>query len=75
MNKTDILTGRIVQRVIDAKAISSKVIINHGVDYHNNINELIDNLFAFFPNSLITLKKLNFGYELRIEVDFNGTVL
>lgn len=71
MNRTDVLTGRIVQRVIDAKtSTSSRVIIKHGVDNSHNIDELMDNLFEFFPDSLIALKKLNFGYELRIEVDF-----
>lgn len=70
MNKTDVLTGRIVQRVIDAKAKSStRVIIVHGVDNSHDIDRLMDNLFYFFPDSLIAIKKLKFGYELRIEVD------
>lgn len=70
MNRTDILTGRIVQRVIDAKAKSStRVSIVHGVDNSHNIDKLMDNLFEFFPDSLITLKKLKYGYELRIEVN------
>ena len=71
MNRTDVLTGRIVQRVIDAKtSTSSRVIIRHGVDSGYNIDKLMDNLLKFFPDSLIALKRLNFGYELRIEVDF-----
>lgn len=70
MNRTDVLTGRIIQRVIDAKAkSSSRVVISHGVDNSHNVDYLMDNLFEFFPDSLIALKKLNFGYELRIEVD------
>lgn len=71
MNKTDVTTGRIVQRVIDAKARSStrRVSIVHGVDNSHDIDKLMDNLFEFFPDSLIALKKLKFGYELRIEVD------
>ena len=70
MNRTDVLTGRIVQRVIDAKAkSSSRVVINYGVDNSHNIDNLMGNLFEFFPDSLIALKKLKFGYELRIEVD------
>lgn len=70
MNKTDVLTCRIVQRVIDAKAKSStRVNIVHGVDNSHDIDKLMDNLFEFFPDSLIALRKLNFGYELRIEVD------
>lgn len=70
MNTTDFTTGRIVQRVIDAKAkSSSKVSIVHGVNNFNDVNKLIENLFNFFPSSLISFKKLNFGYELKIEVD------
>lgn len=70
MNMTDVLTGRIVQRVIDAKAkSSSRVTIVHGVDDTHNIYKVMDNLFEFFPDSLINLKRLKFGYELRIEVD------
>lgn len=71
MNRTDVLTGRIVQRVIDAKAkSSSRVTIVHGVDNSHNIKELKDNLFELFPDSLISVKYLKYGYELRIEVDF-----
>lgn len=70
MNRTDVLTGCIVQRVLDAMNEStSKVIIKHGVDYGYDINKLMNNLFEFFPDSLIALKKLKYGYELRIEVD------
>ena len=70
MNMTDVLTGRIVQRVLDAKAKSSSgVKIVHGVDNSHDVDKLMDNLFEFFPDSLIALKKLKFGYELRIEVD------
>ena len=71
MNRTDVLTGRIVQRVLDARASSSsKVTIFHGVEISHKTDELIDNLFVFFPNSSITFKKLKYGYELKIEVDF-----
>lgn len=70
MDRTDILTGRIIQRIIDAKATSStKAIVKHGVDYSHNLTRLINNLFEFFPNSTITFNFLKFGYELRIEVD------
>lgn len=70
MNRTDFTTGRIVQRVVDAKAkSSSRVVIVHGIDNKSDAHKLIDNLFEFFPDGLITLKKLNFGYELKIEVD------
>lgn len=70
MNRTDVLTGRIVQRVIDARAkSSSRVVIVHGVDNSHNIDKLMDNLFEFFPDSLIAFKNLKYGHELRIEVD------
>ena len=70
MNYTDVLTGRIVQRVLEAKKeMSSKVSVVHGVDNSHNINILTNNLSKFFPGSTITLKKLKYGYELRIEVD------
>ena len=70
MNYTDVLTGRIVQRVLDSMhERTSKVTIVHGVDKHHNLSELMDNLWLHFPNSSITFKKLKYGYELRIEVD------
>mgnify|MGYP006967449656 CR=1 FL=1 len=70
MDKTDVLTGRIVQRVIDERMKSYfGVSIVHGVDNFCDIDKLINNLFAYFPDCLITLKKLKFGYELRIDVD------
>lgn len=75
MNKTDVLTGRIIQRVIDAKnnkvmmpSVRTKISITHGVDNTHDITQLIENLFEFFPGSMITLKKLKFGYALNIEV-------
>ena len=71
MKKTDILTGRIIQRVIDAKLKGNKEVnICHGVDMHCNIERLINNLFEYFPNCNITLKQLAFGYELHIKAEF-----
>lgn len=76
MNKTDVLTGRIIQRVIDARnnkimmpSVHTKVSITHGVDNTHDITRLVENLFKNFPDSVITLKKLKFGYALNIEVD------
>ena len=73
MNYTDVLTGRIVQRVLDGmnERLSNnlKVTVVHGVDKHHNLSELMDNLWWHFPDSSITFKKLKYGYELRIEVD------
>lgn len=71
MKKTDILTGRIIQRVIDAKLKGNKEVnICHGVDMYCNIERLINNLFEYFPDSKIILQKLQFGYELQIKVKF-----
>ena len=65
MKRTDILTGRIVQRVLDERTKNnSKITIIHGVDNQCNIERLINNLFELYPSSQITLSKLNFGYEL-----------
>ena len=69
MNMTDVLTGRIVQRVLDEMDKYSKAKVVHGVDKSHNLSELMKNLWWYFPDSSITFKKLNFGYELRIEVD------
>lgn len=71
MKNTDILTGRIIQRVIDAKLRgNTEVSINHGVSESHNVNRLLNNLFEYFPDSVITLKRLAFGYELNIKVKF-----
>ena len=71
MKKTDITTGRIIQRVLSAtsKESTSEIVVIHGVDNQHNIKRLIDNLYEYFPDSEITLKKLNFGYELKIRVE------
>jgi hypothetical protein len=69
MNRTDVLTGRIVQRVIDAKTKDCATVkVVHGVDYTHDIKRLVNNLYKFFPNSSIELRKLNFGYHLSITV-------
>ena len=73
MSMTDVLTGRIVQRVLDGiderPSSNHKVVVVHGVDKSHNLSELMDNLWWYFPDSSITFKKLKYGYELRIEVD------
>ena len=70
MKQTDILTGRIIQRVLDKakKEVISEVSVIHGVNDHHNIERLINNLFEYFPDSTIALQKLKFGYELKITV-------
>lgn len=73
MKNTDILTGRIIQRVLNAKSNNAdEVFIRHGIGNAANISieRLIKNLFDYFPDSKITFQKLQFGYELVIRVCF-----
>ena len=64
MKRTDILTGRIIQRILTTKSDNdvSEITIVHGVDEYHNVERLVDNLFEYFPNSEITFKKLKYGY-------------
>ena len=70
MKRTDVLIGRIVQRVLSVKSSNdvSEIIVVHGVDKYHNVKQLVDGLFEYFPDSEITFKKLNYGYELKIKV-------
>lgn len=70
MKRTDILTGRIIQRILSTKSDNdiSEIVIVHGVDEYHNVERLVDNLFEYFPDSEITFKKLKYGYELKIKV-------
>lgn len=69
MNKTDVLTGRIVRRVLDGMNENpNKVTVVHGIDKTHNLSELMRNLWWHFPDALITFKQLKYGYELKIEV-------
>ena len=70
MKRTDILTGRIIQRILTTKSDKdvSEIVVVHGVDEYHNVERLVDNLFEYFPNSEITFKKLKYGYELKIKV-------
>ena len=68
---TDILTGRIIQRVMEAKSKGdTEVDINHGVSKSHNTNRLLRNLSEYFSDGKFTLKRLPFGYELNIKVKF-----
>lgn len=71
MKNTDILTGRIVEKLISKSNSVSEASMWYGVSSNINIERLINNLFEFFPDSKITLKKLPFGYELNIRVCFH----
>ena len=70
MKRTDILSGRIIQRILTTKSDNdvSEITIVHGVNEYHNVERLVDNLFEYFPNSEITFKKLKYGYELKIKV-------
>ena len=70
MKQTDILTGRIAQRVLStmSKDGVSEAFIRHGVNNQYDIGRLVDNLFELFPDSKIKLQKLPFGYELTIHI-------
>lgn len=70
MNITDVLTGRIIQRVLDEKSRNdiSEIVVVHGVEKSHDIARLVDNLFEYFPRSEITFKKLNYGYELWLKL-------
>ena len=69
MNMTDVLTGRIVQRVLDSMNKNPyKITVVHGIDKTHNLSQLMNNLWSYFPNASIAFKKLNYGYELKIEI-------
>ena len=70
MKQTDILTGRIIQRVLEKtkKDAFTEISVIHGVEEKHNIERLINNLFEYFSDSTIALQKCQFGYELKIMV-------
>lgn len=75
MKNTDILTGRIVQKILSSKLKSvDEASVYYGVGSDINVARLINNLFEIFPDGKITLKKLQFGYELNIKVRFRKEV-
>lgn len=59
----DIATGRIIQRIIEAKK-NRKHSITHGISYNLNPYIIINNIKRYcFINSFI-LEKLPYGYKL-----------
>ena len=69
MKQTDILSGRIIQRVLsELNSENSEATVVYGIDEHKNIERLIENLFEYFPDGTIVLQKCQFGYELKITV-------
>ena len=71
MNKTDITTGRIIQRIIDSRCEGSpKTIITHGVSNQCDVYKIIDYILNQLPNCVISIKRLKFGYELKFEIEW-----
>lgn len=69
MKNTDILTGRIIQKILDAKTNkATEVSVSYGISQDINTERLIRNLFEYFPDSKITFKKLQFGYRLNVRM-------
>lgn len=70
MDKTDFTTGKIYQRIIDQERTTSvetdEMTITYGVSQDVNLHRLLNNLFDLISDLSITVKKLEFGYELTI---------
>ena len=67
-DKTQYLTGRIVQRILDKKSVNEQIVINHGVNNYHNLDLLIKNIYSYFPNCNITIQKLEYGFNFKIEL-------
>lgn len=70
-DKTLFTYGRIYQRISDAKNQKdhdSYVSVVHGVEKDVDLENLLNYLFDAFPSAEIILKRLNYGYELKITV-------
>ena len=71
MNKTDITTGRILQRIIDAKLEGlPKTIITHGISDECNVYKIIAYFLDIYRDCIITIKRLKHGYELKFEIEW-----
>lgn len=68
MNKTDVLTGRIVQRVLDTMNTDeeTEVRIVYEVDYTYSVSRLVNNIWEHFPDASITLDRIECGYHMEI---------
>lgn len=70
MDKTDFTTGKIYQKIIDQERTTSvetdEMTITYGVSQDVNLHRLLNNLFDLISDLSITVKKLEFGYELTI---------
>ena len=70
MDKTDFTTGKIYQKILDQERTTSietdEMTITYGVSQDVNLHRLLNNLFDLISDLSITVKKLEFGYELTI---------
>lgn len=70
MDKTDFTTGKIYQKIVDQERTISietdEMTITYGVSQDVNLHRLLNNLFDLISDLSITVKKLEFGYELTI---------
>lgn len=70
MDKTDFTTGKIYQKIVDQERTTSvetdEMTITYGVSQDVNLHRLLNNLFDLISDLSITVKKLEFGYELSI---------
>jgi TPP-dependent 2-oxoacid decarboxylase len=70
MDKTDFTTGKIYQKIVDQERTTpietDEMTITYGVSQDVNLHRLLNNLFDLISDLSITVKKLEFGYELTI---------
>lgn len=70
MDKTDFTTGKIYQKIVDQERTTSvetdEMTITYGISQDVNLHRLLNNLFDLISDLSITVKKLEFGYELTI---------
>ena len=70
MDKTDFTTGKIYQKIVDQERTTSvetdEMTITYGVSQDVNLHRLLNYLFDLISDLSITVKKLEFGYELTI---------
>lgn len=59
----DIVTGRIIQRILEAKK-NRKHLITHGISYNLNPYTIINNIKKYCSIRDIILEELPFGYKL-----------
>lgn len=69
MNYTDILTGRILQKIDEEKYRTKYWKVRYVISKSHNPGYLINNLLEFYTEAQIILTPLPTGYELVITQD------